>query len=152
MSSRRLQAALLVTSLALALPAGCVRRTMTVNTDPQGATVTLNDQQLGTSPVKVDFTWYGTYDVVIRKEGYETLTTTWRIETPWYQLPPIDFIFEALIPFEIHDRQETTFALQAAAPVDREQLLRDAAAFRERTLYENEVGARTSPPATQAEP
>ena len=52
------------------LPAGCVRRTLMVRTEPEGARVFLNDYEVGTSPVSVDFTWYGDYDVIVRKDGY----------------------------------------------------------------------------------
>ncbi len=126
--------------------AGCVRRTMTINTDPQGAAVTLNDEQVGTSPVNVDFTWYGDYDVIIRHEGYETLKTNQKVDAPWYQVPPIDFITEILVPFEIHDQREYTFALEPSRPVDRQQLLQNAAEFRDRALYEG------TPAATQPTP
>ncbi len=74
-----------------ALPIGCVRRTMTVRTEPEGARVLLNDEFVGTSPLTVDFTWYGDYDVTCRKDGYETLHTHHRIKPPWYQVPPFDF-------------------------------------------------------------
>lgn len=116
---------------------GCVRRTVTINTDPQGATVVLNDQQVGTSPVSVDFTWYGDYDVVLRKEGYESLHTHKRLNAPWYQTPGIDFIAEALIPFTVHDKQEMTFALETKKPIDSETLLKNATEFRDRTLFGN---------------
>lgn len=127
--------------LAIALPAaltGCVRRTMTINTDPQGAQVHLNDQMIGTSPVTTDFTWYGDYDVVIRKEGYETLRTSHRIQTPWYELPGIDFISEALVPWTVHDKHEVSFALAPAQPVDKDALLKNANELRERTLFGTE--------------
>src|SRR5437016_11722038 len=50
---------LIVVALTTLVAPGCVRRTVTVRTDPQGAAVVLNDQHIGTSPVSVDFTWYG---------------------------------------------------------------------------------------------
>src|SRR3990172_12037515 len=49
------------TGLAMILLAGCVERRLTINTDPQGAKVVLNDQEIGTSPVTVPFHWYGDY-------------------------------------------------------------------------------------------
>ena len=119
-----------------ALPAaGCVRRTVTITTDPQGATVHLNDEDIGTTPVTVAFTWYGDYDVVIRHEGYETLSTHHQLERPWYQFPPIDFVAEVLIPATITDRRAMHFDLEPRQPVDRDQLVRDAVEFRERTLF-----------------
>jgi hypothetical protein len=114
---------------------GCVRRTVTVNTQPQGAEVVLNDVQVGTSPVDVDFTWYGDYSVIIRKEGYETLKTHERLKQPWYQYPPMDFVAEVLLPFEFHDQQKMSFTLEPAEKTEREELVEQAGEFRERTLF-----------------
>lgn len=118
--------------------AGCVRRIMTINTDPQGARVTLNDKEIGTSPVSVDFLWYGDYDVILHKDGYETLHTHHKLLAPWYQVAPIDFIAEALVPFTIHDRREMFFTLEPAKEINRQQLLDQANEFRERTLFAEE--------------
>ncbi len=125
-------------ALAGALAGGCVRRTVTIRTDPQGARVVLNDQEVGTSPVSVDFTWYGDYDVVLRREGYETLDTHHRLHAPWYQVPPIDLVAEALVPFTIHDRQEMTFTLEPKREIARGELLEAAREIRERTLFAEE--------------
>lgn len=86
--------------------AGCVRRTMTFNTDPQGALVYLNDAEVGRTPVSVDFTYYGDYDIVYRKEGYQTVSTNHRIKAPWYQVFPLDFVSEVFIPTEFHDQHD----------------------------------------------
>jgi len=85
---------------------GCVERTVTIRTEPEGARVFLNDQEVGRSPVKVPFTWYGDYDVVVRQRGYKTLQTHHRLETPWYELPGIDLISECFVPFTIRDDRE----------------------------------------------
>ena len=129
--------------LALGLAAtGCIRRTVTVNTDPQGASVTLNDQRVGTSPVTVDFTFYGDYDVILEKQGYETLHTHQRLKTPWYELPGIDFFTEVLVPSTVHDHQQMSFTLQPAKPIDTTELKRQAQEFRERALYEEDTGRK----------
>ncbi len=111
---------------------------MTINTDPQGAAVTLNDQLVGTSPVTVDFTWYGDYDVILRKESFETLSTHHRINAPWYELPGLDFISEALVPWTIEDKESMSFALAAKQPVDKDALMKNAVELRERTLFGNQ--------------
>lgn len=136
-ASPALTVLLVAAALAVAVP-GCVRRTLTINTNPQGAAVVLNDQQVGTSPVAVDFLWYGDYDVILRKEGYETLRTHHRIDTPWYDLPGIDFVTETMIPGTIHDEQQVTFDLEQSKPIDSDALLKEAVEFRERTLFGTE--------------
>src|SRR5688572_9422551 len=120
----------------LTLMPGCVRRTVTIKTAPKGAMVTLNDEKIGTSPVSVDFTWYGDYDVIIQHEGYESLQTHHKIDAPWYQVPPIDFVAEVLVPFEIHDQREASFTLEPAKTVARDKLIEDAKQIRDRTLFE----------------
>ena len=110
---------------------GCVERTVSINTEPQGATVMLNDQDIGRTPVKVPFTWYGDYDLVVRKEGYETVKTNHRLQTPWYELPGIDLFSECLIPFTIHDdRIVPTIALDQARRPTQEALLKNASEMR----------------------
>jgi hypothetical protein len=120
--------------LLLAGP-GCVRRTLTIRTAPEGSRVVLNDEEIGVAPVSVDFTWYGDYDVILRKEGYETLKTNHKLDAPWYQIPPIDLIAEAFVPWTIHDRREVSFTLEPRQEPDRDQLIRGAKELRDRALY-----------------
>lgn len=109
----------------------CVERTLTINTEPQGATIVLNDQEVGQSPVRVPFTWYGDYDIIIRKDGHQTVRTHQRIHAPWYQWPFIDLISECLIPFTIHDdRVLETYVLDPYEPPDKNDLLRRAEEMR----------------------
>jgi len=135
---RRVAIGLLAVALSGPLLSGCVRRTVTIKTDPQGAQIHLNDQLVGTSPVTTDFTWYGDYDVIVRKDGYETLRTNHKLQTPWYELPGLDIISEALVPWTIHDKQEMSFALAPAQPIDKDALLKQAVDLRERTLFGTE--------------
>ena len=117
---------------------GCIERTVSINTEPEGATVFLNDQEVGKSPVKVPFTWYGDYDIIIRKPGYQTVHTNRRIDAPWYQWPGIDLVTECLIPFTVHDdRVVDTLVLEQQSRPSNQELL-DAA---------NEMRARMDNPA-----
>lgn len=121
-------AAMVVAGAYALLAVGCIERTVTINTEPEGATVILNDQDVGRSPVKAPFTWYGDYDIIIRKEGYQTLRTHQRIATPWYQYPGIDLFTECLMPFTVHDdRVLETYVLAPAEPPSKEALLEAAA-------------------------
>ena len=90
--------------LPLALLAGgCLDRTITINTQPQGAVIWLNDQEVGRSPVTTAFRWYGAYQVRARKEGFEPLTTTRVAHAPWYEYPGPDLVAEAL-PARVRNR------------------------------------------------
>ena len=127
--------ALLVTA-SLGWQAGCVRRTLTITTDPPQALVYLNDQEVGRSTVTRDFLWYGDYDVIVRKEGFETLSTHWQVQAPWYQVTPFDFFAEVLWPAQLHDQHEAHFVLEPrqlpepADLIDRAEALRERAARR----------------------
>ncbi len=114
--------------------AGCVRRTLRITTEPPNALVFLNDQEIGRSEVITDFLWYGDYDVIIRKEGYQTLQTHWNIEPPWYQVVPIDFFSEVLWPGHLHDMHSRHFVLSPRTLPTTEELIERAEETRKRAL------------------
>lgn len=117
--------------------AGCVERKARVQTDPPGAVVIVNDEEVGVSPVTFHFLWYGDYDIVLRKAGYETLKTHYRIDAPWYQYPPFDLVAEAMVPATIRDEHVLpTFTLQPREVPSAEAVVRRAVELRERALYE----------------
>jgi hypothetical protein len=109
--------------LVIVLLGGCVERKLTINTDPQGAMVILNDQEIGTSPVTVPFNWYGDYWVRISKDGYETLNTHRKLKAPLHDHPPFDFITQILYPGPIVDAYEWTFELATKEYPTREELI-----------------------------
>ncbi|HEX4123972.1 MAG TPA: PEGA domain-containing protein, partial [Tepidisphaeraceae bacterium] len=82
----------------------------TITSDPPGAMVTLNDQEIGRTPVTHDFLWYGTYDVELREDGYHTLKTTGKVWAPWWQIPPIDLMVD-LAPVQSHDHHYLQYTL-----------------------------------------
>lgn len=125
---------LLALLLSTFVSCGCVRRTITITTDPPNARVFLNEQDVGRSPVSTDFLWYGDYGVAIRAEGYETLLTNWKIAPPWYQVIPIDFFAEVLWPGQLHDRHDRHFVLKPAEHPDPQELLGRADELRGQTL------------------
>jgi len=111
--------------IAAIILGGCVERNLTINTQPQGALVVLNDEEIGTSPVTVAFEWYGDYDVRISKEGFETLKTHRNLEAPWYDNFPFD-LFSLLNPERIVDEYEWTFELAPKKEISREKLIQNA--------------------------
>jgi len=111
---------------------GCVERKLTINTEPQGAMVTLNDEQIGLSPVTVTFNWYGDYGVRASKDGYETLETHRQLKAPLHDWFPLDFFTEVLYPGRIVDSYEWTFDLEPRQELTREQLLENAETLKDR--------------------
>jgi len=116
--------------LLLAAAPGCVRRRMTVRSNPPGALVYVDDQEIGTTPVSTPFTYYGTRKVQLVKDGFETLTVKQTFYPPWYEITPLDFVSENLWPQEIRDEQFLDFQLQPQQIVPAEKLVERAESLR----------------------
>ncbi|MHC4710167.1 MAG: PEGA domain-containing protein [Planctomycetota bacterium] len=125
------------------LTAGCVRRTITITTDPPAAMVWLNDREVGRSPLDVDFDYYGTYDVRLEREGYEPQMTSGDAQGPWWDIVGLDLVAE-LMPFTIHSRVQWHYTLE---PIDDdpEALTRRARELRSK-VAEPEPQADEAPP------
>jgi len=106
-----------------ALQTGCVQRRLTIRSNPPGAVVYVGNQEIGSTPISHDFIYYGSRDITLVKDGYETLKVKAELPTPWYDLPGIDFISENLIPNEIRDHRVLDFQLQPQVIVPTEQLI-----------------------------
>lgn len=78
------------------LSLGCVERRLLITSEPAGALVYLNDQEVGRTPLEVPFTWYGTYAVRLEREGYKTLQTEQIADRPWWEAPGPDLFAEAM--------------------------------------------------------
>ncbi len=125
--AKRSSIALLVISISVfLLVSGCVERNLTINTEPQGALIILNDEEIGTSPVTVSFEWYGDYWVRIRKDGYESLNTHRELKGPWYDIFPFDFFAQIISPNRTVDSYEWTFPLKSKKQISPEELIQAA--------------------------
>ncbi len=89
----------------------CVRRTISIVTEPPGALVWLNDREVGRTPIEVEFLYYGTYDVRIVKDGYEPLITSGKADAPLWDVVGIDLAAE-LMPLDFHSRVEWMYQLE----------------------------------------
>lgn len=88
---------------------------MTIQSNPPGALVYLNNQELGRTPMTRDFKWYGDYDVQLRLEGYETLKTNQPVIAPAWNWVPFDLV-AALLPFTFKDHREFAYTLKPLDP------------------------------------
>lgn len=119
--------------VAVMISSGCVRRRMTVRTNPPGATVSVDNQLIGTSPAATSFVYYGTRELRIEKDGYRTETIRRKIKPPWYQWPVLEFVSETLWPGEIRDERiiDVELVPQAIEPtgdvLGRAEMLRNQA-------------------------
>lgn len=117
-----------VLGAAVLLAGGCVQRTISITSEPSGALVWLNDEEVGRTPIAVPFTFYGTYDVRLEKDGFASLWTVGEAKQPWWELPGPDLVAE-LIP-GAESNVAWHYELSPATP--NEAI--DTAALRERAL------------------
>lgn len=114
-------------ALALALIVGmlsapaCTERRIHITSEPAGALVHLNDTEVGLTPVEVDFTWFGVYDVRLTKPGFEPLITTAEAKAPLHEQPGIDLVMLA-VPARKRTRVDWHFTLEPS-PTDEAALL-----------------------------
>ena len=99
-------------------------------------------------PISHSFTYYGQRKIRLVKDGYETLNQMVTVPPPWYQIPPIDFFSENLVPAEIRDEREFSFNLAPQFVVPPEQLLGRADELR-RGVH---AATGTAPPSVRVGP
>jgi len=125
---------------------GCVQRRMMIRSNPPGALVYVDDYEIGTTPIASNFTYYGQRKIRLVKEGYETLTVMQPVPAPWYQIPPLDFFSENLVPGEIRDHHTFTYQLTPRRVVPTDQLLGRAENLRRGMQTIGTVGPLSPPP------
>ena len=134
--------------LVVSMP-GCVQRRMTIRSNPPGALVYVDDYQIGTTPVAHDFVYYGTRKIRLVKDGYETLTVRQPFPVPWYEIFPLDFVTENIIPWEVRDERVVDLAMQPAASTPPELVVARAEQVR---LAAGSLPPATPPPVVQSAP
>lgn len=101
---------------------GCVRRRMTVRSNPPGAMVYLDGKEIGKTPFSTNFDFYGKREFRVVKEGYETKTVLLEVWAPWYEWIGIDFFSEVLLPGKLTDRHYYEFDMQPESVVPPSEL------------------------------
>ena len=117
------RATLLLLAACALLSTGCVRRRLTVRTDPPGALIFVNEHEIGRSPVSVPIVYYGTRTIRAVKDGHEPAEVQRNLAPPWYQLPGIDFVTDNLWPYELRDEREVHIQLARQRSVSDQELL-----------------------------
>lgn len=90
---------------------GCIERRIYITSEPPGATVWVNDVEAGRTPTSVTFTYFGNYDVRLRKDGYEPLITKGEANPPVYEFPGPDLVATA-VPARIKTDVKWNYVLQ----------------------------------------
>jgi hypothetical protein len=111
--------------------------------------VYVDKYEIGKTPCSVEYIYYGTREIKLIKDGYETLTVMQWIPPPWYQIPPLDFVSENVVPAEIRDERTYNYQLVPTRVVPTNQLLGRAENLRRATKLENLAAGPPAPRALQ---
>ena len=139
--------ALLLALVVLCGPTGCVRRRLTIRSNPPGALVFIDDQEIGFTPVSTPYTYYGTRNIKLVRDGFETLTVKQNFKAPWYEVTPVDFVSENFWPGETRDERALDFQLVPQQIVPTERLLERAQGLRNNVQQGAVAPAVLPPPA-----
>lgn len=117
-------------AVACALLIGCVQRTVRITSEPSGSLVYLNDEEVGRTPLTTPFTFYGTYDVRLQQDGYQTLWTQQKAVAPWWESPGPDLFAEMIPDNKVQLRWH--FQLSVVPDQQEQQLIERAQELRAR--------------------
>jgi hypothetical protein len=102
---------------------GCVQRRLIVRSYPEGALVTIDKQQIGYSPISVPFTYSGTRDIQLEKDGFKTIKVQERIRPKPYDIFPLSLITNNFWLHELRDERLLEFQLEPREQVGENQLM-----------------------------
>lgn len=110
---------------------GCTSRGMTITSLPEGAEVSVNRRVVGKTPIRMNYTHYGSYRIELRKDKYETLVQTEKIRPPWYGFDPLSFIADNVVPIRLNDEVSMHYVMKPIEEgLDRDSLMDRALAAR----------------------
>lgn len=120
---------------------GCVTRTINIETLPSDASVYIDDKYIGKSPVSVPFTHYGTRKITIEKKDddgrliLKRKVSLEKIKAPVYEIFPLDFISEIILPIKLEDKHVFKYELEGLEKVSiedrKKQMLLNAEKLKE---------------------
>ena len=114
-------------AVALAAGPGCIKRSISVRSDPPGALVYLDGLEVGKTPLDgVRFHFYGRREFALYKDGFLVERRIVEINTPWYSYFPLDIFTELLNPWRIDDHRDFYFAMKRTEPAESATVLRHA--------------------------
>jgi len=120
----------LAVTVSLLTLCGCVRRRLTVRTNPPGAMVYVDRQLIGPSPASTSYIYSGTRLIEVVGDGYRTEKLLRTFHPRWYQVPPLDFFSETLWPWELRDERVVDVTMVQETAVPKEELIGRAETLR----------------------
>jgi hypothetical protein len=119
-----------VVAVVLSFCSGCVERRYTIRTDPPGAQVIVNGENIGPSPASRSYYYYGDREITLVGNGYETKTIIQPMKAPWWDNYLTEFFSENLVPYVIRDDREYAYKMEPARTPTQEEIQGRAEALR----------------------
>ena len=111
-----------------------MERKIKIRTDPPGAAVYLDGRRIGETSqdgtLEETFLWYGTRHIVVLRDGYQPVTVAVALRPPLYEIPPLDILAGAIVPWTIVDTHQVSVRLVEGEDEDLDDLLGRAEAYR----------------------
>jgi len=133
--------------------AGCAaQRTLTVESDPPGATLRIDDRVVGVTKYDQSFSDYGTRRITLYKAGYHSRSEVVTLSPPWYARFPLDIFSEIVFPFGWKDPHSYKLKLEPVKGEVTEPDLRPVLARAQALRLAGPDGPSQLPPRTNPEP
>lgn len=100
---------------------GTVNKTITVETEPEGAHVYLDRSYAGEAPVEIPFQYYGVREIRVDHPGYRPETMEIHMSPPFHQVFPVNFGTE-LLPVTTGDHRTYQIHLTPSDRVERDEI------------------------------
>jgi hypothetical protein len=121
---------------------GCVERRYTIRTNPPGALVIVNNEEIGPTPVSRSFVYYGDREISLMLDGYQTQKIIQPVDAPLWDNYVTECFTENLIPYTFRDEREFNFQMAPSTVPTQNDLLARAENLRA-------VGTAPPPPRSR---
>lgn len=121
--------------LLVLLQSGCVHRRVTINSNPPGALVRIDGKDVGYTPASIDYTWYGTREVQLIMDGFETKTQLVNINAPWYQRFPLDFVSDNFLGTHVRDHRRFDISMSPRQPDVSQDVIERGRSLRSQAVH-----------------
>ena len=91
---------------------GCVQRRLIVRSNPEGAFVSIDNQSIGYTPLSVPYTYSGTRDIKLEKDGFKTIKVAERVRPRWFDTFPVSLVTNNFWPRELRDERVLDFQME----------------------------------------
>jgi hypothetical protein len=102
---------------------GCADRRIIIRSEPEGAKVIVDSKEMGVTPCSFPFTYYGTREIILKKNGYQTMRILKQINAPFIHIFPFDVLI-LFVPYPLKDHRDFSYILVAYNKSDVKDILK----------------------------